>query len=154
MRWLITLTLLAVVVVIWYYIDSNKAAEEDDAKARQGIEEVVKLINKDLETSYPYTAREVVQLYIRFQKCFYNEKWTDDEFVKLAYQARELFDEELKNNNPFDEYYDTLREEVAQYKKEKKIINQEEKEEIQEEKEEMLKEDLKRKYIYNYWDFT
>ena len=123
MRWLITLTLLAVVVVIWYYIDSNKAADEDDAKARQGIEEVVKLTNKDLETSYPYTAREVVQLYIRFQKCFYNEKWTDDEFVKLAYQARELLDEELKNNNPFDEYYEALREEVAQYKEEKKIIN-------------------------------
>ena len=123
MRWLITLTLLAVVVVIWYYIDSNKASENGDSKSSLVVSEVDKLVNKDLEKSYPYTAREVVQTFIRIQKCYYNEKMSDDEFVKLAFMATELFDEELKNANPFDEYYEELKTEGAQYKDEKKIIN-------------------------------
>jgi hypothetical protein len=87
------------------------------------VREVDKLLNKDLEETYPYTAREVVQLFIRIQKCYYNESWSEDEFVKLAYMATELFDEELNNANSFDEYYEALRAEVDQYKDEKKIIN-------------------------------
>jgi hypothetical protein len=123
MRWLVTLALLAVVVVIWYYVDSNKPSESGDIKEGPGVREIDKVLNKNLEDSYPFTAREVVQLFIRIQKCYYNEKWTEDEFVKLAYKASELFDEELLNANPFDEYYDELKTEVDQYKDEGKIIN-------------------------------
>jgi hypothetical protein len=123
MRWLVTLTLLAVVVVIWYYVDSNKPLESDGTKEVGEVTEIDKVLNKDLEKSYPHTAREVIQLFIRIQKCYYNEKWSEEEFVKLAYKATELFDEELKNSNPFDEYYEELKTEVSQYKDEKKIIN-------------------------------
>lgn len=123
MRWLVTLTLLAIVVVIWYYIDSNKPSESSSIGSNLEVSEIDKIINKDLEETYPHTAREVVQLFVRIQKCYYNEKWKEDEFVKLAYKATELFDEELKNENPFDEYYEELKNEVAQYKDERKIIN-------------------------------
>lgn len=123
MRWLVTLTLLAVVVVVWYYMDSNKPSETDGTKSGPGVREVDKILNKDLEESYPYTAREVVQLFVRIQKCYYNDQWTEDEFVKLSYKATELFDEELLNANPFDEYYEELKTEVDQYKDENKIIN-------------------------------
>ena len=123
MRWLVTITLLAAVVVIWYYIDSNKPSEKTNTKNSQIVSEVDKLLNKDLEESYPYTAREVVQLFIRIQKCYYNETWNEQEFVKLAYMATELFDEELNNANSFDEYYEDLKSEVKQYDEENKIIN-------------------------------
>ena len=123
MRWLVTLTLLAVVVVIWYYVDSNKPLESEGTREVGEVTEIDKVLNKDLEKSYPHTAREVIQLFIRIQKCYYNEKWSEEEFVKLAYKATELFDEELKNSNPFDEYYEELKTEVSQYKDEKKIIN-------------------------------
>lgn len=123
MRWLVTLTLLAVVVVIWYYVDSNKPLESEETREVGEVTEIDKVLNKDLEKSYPHTAREVIQLFIRIQKCYYNEKWSEEEFVKLAYKATELFDEELKNSNPFDEYYEELKTEVSQYKDEKKIIN-------------------------------
>ena len=123
MRWLVTLTLLAVVVVIWYYVDSNKPLESEETREVGEVTEIDKVLNKDLEKSYPHTAREVIQLFIRIQKCYYNEKWSEEEFVKLAYKATELLDEELKNSNPFDEYYEELKTEVSQYKDEKKIIN-------------------------------
>ena len=123
MRWLVTLTLLAVVVVIWYYVDSNKPLESEGTREVGEVTEIDKVLNKDLEKSYPHTAREVIQLFIRIQKCYYNEKWSEEEFVKLAYKATELFDEELNNSNPFDEYYEELKTEVSQYKDEKKIIN-------------------------------
>lgn len=123
MRWLVTLTLLAVVVVIWYYVDSNKPSDNVGTKEGSEVTEIDKILNKDLEKNYPHTAREVIQLFVRIQKCYYNEQWNEDEFVKLAYKATELFDEELKNANPFDEYYEALKAEADQFKDEKKIIN-------------------------------
>lgn len=123
MRWLITLTLLAVVVVIWYYIDSNKPADDAGVNDSGEVQEIDKVLNKDLDESYPHTAREVVQFFIRIQKCYYNEKWTEDEFESLAHKATELFDEELLQANPFNEYYEELKTEIAQYKDENKIIN-------------------------------
>ena len=114
---------MAVVVVIWYYVDSNKPSETGEKNNSKVIREVDKLLNKDLEASYPYTAREVVQLFIRIQKCYYNETWTEQEFVKLAYMATELFDEELNNANSFDEYYEDLKSEVNEFDQENKIIN-------------------------------
>ena len=92
MRWLVTLTLLAVVVVIWYYVDSNKPLESEGTREVGEVTEIDKVLNKDLEKSYPHTAREVIQLFIRIQKCYYNEKWSEEEFVKLAYKSTELFD--------------------------------------------------------------
>lgn len=37
MRWLVTLTLLAVVVVIWYYVDSNKPSDNAGTKDRKSV---------------------------------------------------------------------------------------------------------------------
>lgn len=122
MRWLITVTVLMVVGVIAYYFYVNKDNSSESTNDVDTVGEVDKVLNKDLEERYPYTVKEVVQFFVRIQKCYYNEEYTEDELVKLAYKATELFDTELVKENPFDEYYEDLKTEISLYDKTGKYI--------------------------------
>ncbi len=122
MRWLVTVTLVMVAAVIAYYFYVNKGGQSDNVGNNNIVGEVDKVLNKDLEERYPYTVREVVQFFVRIQKCYYNEEYTEDELVKLAYKATELFDTELTEENPFDKYYENLKKEINLYKKTGKYI--------------------------------
>ncbi|MBQ6815181.1 MAG: hypothetical protein IJP13_06555 [Lachnospiraceae bacterium] len=122
LRWLLVVTIMVVLVVGFYYIQNNKSDSPEDLKENL-ISDVDKIINKDLDESYPYTAREVVQYFVRIQKCYYNEEYTEEELVKLAYKATELFDDELNNENDFDDYFELLKAEIELYHTQGKVIN-------------------------------
>ena len=122
MKWLVTVTILMVAAVIAYYFYVNKGEQSGNIGNENIVGEVDKILNKDLEERYPYTVREVVQFFVRIQKCYYNEEYTEDELVKLAYKATELFDAELTEENPFDKYYENLKKEINLYKKTGKYI--------------------------------
>ncbi len=122
MRWLVTVTFLMIVGVIIYYFYINNEEESSGVGNENIVGEVDKVLNKDLEERYPYTVREVIQFFVRIQKCYYNEEYTEDELVKLAYKATELFDTELVEANPFDEYYGDLKEEIKLYEQTGKYI--------------------------------
>ena len=123
MKWLVTVTILMVAAVIAYYFYVNKGEQSGNIGNENIVGEVDKVLNKDLEERYPYTVREVVQFFVRIQKCYYNEEYTEDELVKLAYKATELFDTELIEENPFDKYYENLKKEINLYKKTGKYIS-------------------------------
>lgn len=124
-KFTITIALLCVLGVALYYHFSNlpqnnkNQSEEDSAT----VSEVDKLISKNLDDNYPLTAREVLNLYTRIQKSYYNAECSSEELVKLAYMSVSLFDEELVQNNPFDEYYSELVSEIDQYKEDGKTIS-------------------------------
>ena len=113
-RFIITIALLCVVGVLVYYRYSNNTPSKSNNSEENEttISEVDRLINKDLENGYPITAREVVNLFTRIQKCYYNEEYTQDELVSLSYMATKLFDEELLTVNSYDEYYADLQDEI------------------------------------------
>lgn len=77
--------------------------------------EIQKLLEKEINESYPATPREVVKLYSRYTKCIYNEKLSDDEISKLAEKVQMLYDAELLQNNPFDEYLYDLKLDISEY---------------------------------------
>lgn len=124
-RFIITIALLCVVGVLVYYRYSNDTPSKPSSGGENEttISEVDKLINKDLENGYPITAREVVNLFTRIQKCYYNEEYTQDELVSLSYMATKLFDEELLTVNSYDEYYADLQDEIDEYKEAGKTIS-------------------------------
>ena len=74
--------------------------------------EVEMIISKDLENSYPKTAREVVKFYNRILKCYYSRGYTEEQLAQIAEQARTLMDEELKEKNPQDSYLLAVKEEM------------------------------------------
>lgn len=124
-RFIITIALLCVVGVLVYYRYSNNTPSKSNNSEENEttISEVDRLINKDLENGYPITAREVVNLFTRIQKCYYNEEYTQDELVSLSYMATKLFDEELLTVNSYDEYYADLQNEIDEYKEAGKTIS-------------------------------
>lgn len=108
----IIIILITLGVMYYIYIDNKPKKEvviEENA-------EVVRLVNKNLNQTYPETPREVVKLYNRIIICFYNEEYTNNQLIALTNQARTLFDEELIERNPYDEYFKRLCEEIESYK--------------------------------------
>lgn len=121
---LVTVTLVIVLCVVLYYKYANK--EEDTSGTgtdTDSLSEVEKVLTKNLDEFYPATPLEVVKFFARIQKCYYNEDNTDEIVEELGAQARKLMDEELIKNNPEDEYYEELKEEIAAYKNSKKKIS-------------------------------
>ena len=66
-----------------------------------------------MDRNYPATVREVVEVYSRISKCLYNEKVTEEEFTGLVTMIRKLYDEELLENNPLEEYTKKLLAEIT-----------------------------------------
>jgi hypothetical protein len=87
------------------------------------ISEVAKLLSKDLDKSYPDTPREVIRTYNRIITCFYGTKLSEEELTELAKMVQNLMDEELLERNPFDVYYNNLKEDISTYRSEKKTIS-------------------------------
>ncbi len=114
------MVLMAVILLGGYYkISTNsKNANGDNAP----VEEVDKLLVKDIQNNYPGTPREVLKLYSRIIKCFYNDGLNDTQISELADQLRILFDEELLGNNPKEDYLNDLKAEISNYVSAEKTI--------------------------------
>lgn len=118
-RVIIAVLIVILIVGVYYNFSVKKSASAENSTE---LTEVQKVITKNLEENYPATPREVVKLYNRIINCFYNETYTDDELYALGDQARLLFDEELLENNPRDEYFTALKADIASYEAESKTI--------------------------------
>lgn len=118
----LVLALLSISLVVGFYYYLNNRSTED-AQSDVEMTEVMKVIDKDLVGSYPSTPREVIKFYNRILCCFYNEEYTDEEFDKLAGQARALMDDELLEANPEDTYISDLTMDVSSYKSAEKVIS-------------------------------
>ena len=84
--------------------------------------EVDKLMELNLDDNYPGNAREVLKIYNRILKCCYNEELTDEQIKKLAEQNQKLFDEQLLEKNPLDQYVEKLKKDIEDYKSKKTTI--------------------------------
>lgn len=118
---MITLIIVLCVVAYYYYVNKDNSVTENP-DAVEELSEVEKILTKDLEESYPNTPLQVVKFFTRIQKCYYNEDNTDAVVKQLADMSRLLFDEELLAKNPVEDYYTKLKSEIAEYKKDKRTI--------------------------------
>lgn len=109
-----------VVIAVYYYISTRTTPIFP--KSITDMTEVEALVTKDLEADYPATPREVLKLYNRIMKNFYNSKLKEDEISQLAQQMFYLFDEELKQSNTYEEYLLDLKVEITDYKNDGKTI--------------------------------
>ena len=98
---------------------------EDDgifSKKEKTNTEAQNILSKDIDRNYPATVREVVRLFSRVSKCYYNETVSTEEFNSLVEFQRKLFDEEFLENNPLDNFTNNLMAEIDAAKaKEKRM---------------------------------
>lgn len=118
---IVIMILVGLSVVYYYYLSTN--SKSAGSKKKKVSSEIQKLINEDFDKNYPATPREVVDVFSRILTCYYEGKCSDDEIMSLVLQSRKLFDDELIDKNPLDEYVDNLKAEIDQYKAEGKKIS-------------------------------
>ncbi len=114
---------VAVVLVLAVYgfnVLLKGSTNKDDGKRS----ETQKLLDKNLDDSYPATEREVVKVYCRIMKEMYSGECSEDQIQGLFGQMRKLYDEELISQNSYDNQFKELQEELKSYKKsKKKVVN-------------------------------
>ncbi len=110
---LLSIVCIGLIVGYYYYLSFHNKKNVENAKDLTPVEDV---ITRDLEKNYPPTPREVVKFYDKILKCYYNEKYDDEEFEQLVEQARLILDEELLKKNPKDQYILALKADIKDYK--------------------------------------
>jgi len=94
-----------------YWMNNNSNTSSENME----LTKVQQLITKDLEKNYPKTPRDVIKTYSEIISCFYNEEYTEKELEKLVDQTLLLMDEELAANNPKNDYFKAVKEEILEY---------------------------------------
>lgn len=116
----IVMALLAVFIIGGFFLVRSIGFKNLELKKSKT--EVEKLMELNLDDNYPGNAREVLKIYNRILKCCYNEELTDEQIKKLAEQNQKLFDEQLLEKNPLDQYVEKLKKDIEDYKSKKTTI--------------------------------
>ena len=120
---LFTMMIAISLVIVMSYAALTKKEENENSKIEEKAStEVTELMEKNLNTEYPASVREVVKLYLRIITCYYNEDLTEDEKIVLADQQRALLDKELLDKNKYSDFMKRLDDEIASYKGSNKTI--------------------------------
>lgn len=118
---IIGIILLCLVLGYYYYLSNkNEPASEE---APETITEVQEMLLYNFERSYPPTPKEVVKLFGQITKCFYNEEYTEEEFIALAKQIQNLYDDELIANKTENQYIEDLRWDINLMKEQEIVIS-------------------------------
>lgn len=105
------ISIIAVMLAMFFVTRYQKAGKQKEA-TMESLSEVQKILNMDLESDYPKTPREVAKLHGDITRLLYSGI-EDDEIKDLAIKARELYDEELLEKNPMDQYLKDLYSDIA-----------------------------------------
>ncbi len=108
----IVLVVMIVLLIggFYFYISNFKESNKETV-----VTEVQDVLLRNLDTNYPPTPRELLKYYSDVIKCAYNEKYTSEQFEQMADKLLELYDSELAENNPRDQYIKELQKAVEEF---------------------------------------
>lgn len=121
-----TIIVIAVLVALglgYYYYLANKDTGKDATDIAADTSEVSVLISKDIMANYPESPNDVVNLYARITKAYYDTSLTNEQIEALGKQARLMFDDELKNTQTDADFYEKLKEDIGNYNSTKTRIS-------------------------------
>lgn len=121
-----TIIVIAVLVALGlghYYYLANKDTGKDATDIAADTSEVSVLISKDIMANYPESPKDVVNLYARITKAYYDTSLTNEQIEALGKQARLMFDDELKNTQTDADFYEKLKEDIGNYNSTKTRIS-------------------------------
>lgn len=121
-----TIIVIAVLVALglgYYYYLANKDTGKDATDIAANTSEVSVLISKDIMANYPESPKDVVNLYARITKAYYDTSLTNEQIEALGKQARLMFDDELKNTQTDADFYEKLKEDIGNYNSTKTRIS-------------------------------
>lgn len=122
-RTIIVIAVLVALGLVYYYYLANKDTGKDATDIAADKSEVSVLISKDIMANYPESPKDVVNLYARITKAYYDTSLTDEQIEALGKQARLMFDDELKNTQTDADFYEKLKEDIGNYNSTKTRIS-------------------------------
>ena len=122
-RTIIVIAVLVTLGLVYYYYLANKDTGKDATDIAADTSEVSVLISKDIMANYPESPKDVVNLYARITKAYYDTSLTDEQIEALGKQARLMFDDELRNTQTDADFYEKLKEDIGNYNSTKTRIS-------------------------------
>lgn len=121
---MLILIVLVFAIVGYYYYLANRTPKETEQENSQGtkVTAVQNVLLRNLERDYPPTPKEVVKYFAEITKCFYSEKYSDDEFTQLAEKIQQIYDDELVAAKEQESYLQDLKDDIEKIKADKYVI--------------------------------
>ena len=107
---IIAVVLVALVGGFYFYV-SNIGKDNDDVV----VSAVQNVLLRNLDNVYPATPKELVKYYGDITKCLYNENYSEEQLAQMADKMIALYDDELAENNPRDQYIVDLKAAVKDF---------------------------------------
>ena len=79
------------------------------------VSAVQNVLLRNLDNDYPATPKELVKYYGDITKCLYNENYSEEQLAQMADKMIALYDDELAENNPRDQYIVDLKAAVKDF---------------------------------------
>lgn len=98
-------------------------SNRDRPRKEEEISKVREVLARDLSRSYPATPKEVLKYYSELTQCFYNEEYTEEEFVRLSDQAIAMYDDELAAAKTREAYLEDLKKDIEDFKRDDIVIS-------------------------------
>lgn len=121
---ILVISILAVVALGYYYYLANRTLPQDAIEQAANNTELAALTTRDIEANYPESPKEIVDLYARITRAYYDSNTSDEKVQELGKQARLLFDDELKGTQTEEEFLKALQEDVDSYRSIKRYVSE------------------------------
>lgn len=121
----IVLILIAVLIVGAFALVAYRTPKTVEEATE--VTEVSALMSKNIEAGYPSTPREVLKLYNRYMLCLYgvdSDQLKDEEVRALGMKMRQMFDDELLEENPENAHLQKLTQEIVAFQADDKVMIQ------------------------------
>lgn len=112
----------AMIVVAFGFLNKKKAAEVAE-EPQVDVSKLTEILLKDIDKSYPPTPKEVLKYYSEITCCFYNDELTEEQLASLAERSYILYDDELRENMPFDKYITDLKEDILSFQSQSIVVS-------------------------------
>lgn len=116
-----TILCIGILIVGIFIMQSKKVKNIDERPV--DVSQVTEILLKDIDKSYPPTPKEVLKYYSEITCCFYNSGITQEDLEALAKKSYVLYDDELKDNMPYDVYFENLQQDVLDFKSQGIVIS-------------------------------
>ena len=116
---IIMIIVAAALIGGYVFMTSQRGKEREQSMETETAKEmtaVQKIIAEAPYKEYPATPVQVVKYYNEITKCFYNEKYSDQELTSLSMLSRTLFDQELKDQQNDVDYLVALQADIEVFK--------------------------------------
>jgi hypothetical protein len=123
MKKLIIIFICIIILVLGFYYYFANIREQSAPPEEIRASRVVAVLSPNLDIRYPPTPVTVVTAFAEITQVLYNETYSDDDFVALAEQLYRLYDDEIKENNPWDNYIFDLGSDVNSHRRDEYIIS-------------------------------